>query len=154
LTFGKKKGLLNFYQERFISLSFSFSFFGGRRGDYGEFHFFFLTCSFCSLTPPFLFSLFFSLIRETYEWNEEHIPYAYYTGRGCLERDIESLVPDTTDEIILYCAGGNRSLIAAHNLKEMGYTNVKSLKGGIGEWKRSGKMVNRSSTTYGDVHKS
>ena len=43
--------------------------------------------------------------RETYEWNEEHIPYALYTGRGCLERDVEGIVPDVQDEIVVYCVG-------------------------------------------------
>lgn len=77
-------------------------------------------------------------IRETYEWNEEHIPGAYYLGRGCLERDIEHLVPETNDEIILYCAGGVRSVLAAESLQRMGYSNVSSLQGGLAAWLSAG----------------
>ncbi|KAJ3114614.1 1-phosphatidylinositol 4,5-bisphosphate phosphodiesterase delta-4 [Phlyctochytrium bullatum] len=80
-------------------------------------------------------------VRETNEWNEDRIPFAVYTGRGCLERDIEQFVPDTYDEIVLYCASGARSLIAADTLRQMGYRNVASLTGGITEWKKSGKKV-------------
>ncbi|KAI8853812.1 Rhodanese-like domain-containing protein [Chytridium lagenaria] len=90
-------------------------------------------------------------VRETYEWNEERIPNASYVGRGCLERDIEQLVPDTFDEVVLYCAGGNRSLIAADSLRRMGYKNVSSLAGGISEWKRSGKKTEHNFNTYSDV---
>ncbi|KAJ3216750.1 hypothetical protein HDU67_009076 [Dinochytrium kinnereticum] len=90
-------------------------------------------------------------VRETYEWNEERIPTALYIGRGCLERDIEQLAPDTFDEIVLYCAGGGRSLIAADSLRRMGYKNVASLAGGIGEWKRSGKKTEHSFNTYSDL---
>ena len=50
----------------------------------------------------------------------------------------ESLVPNTSDEIILYCAAGQRSLLSAESLLRMGYKNVYTLAGGIGEWKRAG----------------
>ncbi|KAJ3109780.1 hypothetical protein HDU97_000010 [Phlyctochytrium planicorne] len=89
-------------------------------------------------------------VREPYEWNEEHIPYAIYTGRGCLERDIEKLVSDTSDEIVLYCAGGNRSILAADTLKRMGYTNVSFLSGGMGAWKRAQKRIIQNFKTYSE----
>ncbi|KAJ3401288.1 hypothetical protein HDU80_006144 [Chytriomyces hyalinus] len=80
-------------------------------------------------------------IRETYEWNQGRIPNGFYTGRGNLERDIETYVPDTHDGIVLYCAGGVRSILAGESLKRMGYKNVCSLAGGIGAWKSAGKAV-------------
>ncbi|KAJ3180151.1 hypothetical protein HDU85_004154 [Gaertneriomyces sp. JEL0708] len=89
-------------------------------------------------------------VRETYEWNEEHLPFAVYTGRGCLERDIESLVPDLYDEVILYCAGGNRSIVAADTLKKMGYQNVSSLAGGIGAWKKAGQPLVQNFQMYSE----
>ncbi|KAJ3407774.1 hypothetical protein HDV05_005299 [Chytridiales sp. JEL 0842] len=98
--------------------------------------------------PPESFHLFD--VRETYEWNEERIPYAFYTGRGTLERDIESLVPDVADEIVLYCAGGSRSLIAADSLTKMGYKNVASLQGGIGAWKLKAKRIEQNTKTFSD----
>ncbi|KAJ3320087.1 hypothetical protein HDU76_000386, partial [Blyttiomyces sp. JEL0837] len=98
--------------------------------------------------PPDTFHLFD--VRETYEWNEGHIPYAYYTGRGCLERDIESLVPDTYDQIVVYCAGGARSVLAAESLQRLGYKNVSSLAGGIGAWRNAGMPVRQNFRSYSE----
>lgn len=67
-------------------------------------------------------------VRETYEWNEDKIPYAIYTGRGNLERDIEGMVPNLDDEVILYCAGGFRSIIAADSLQKM-YSDLFNISG-------------------------
>ena len=41
---------------------------------------------------------------------------------------------EKSDEIVLHCHHGVRSLKAAKTLKEMGFANVKSLRGGIDEW--------------------
>lgn len=87
-------------------------------------------------------------VRETGEWNGEHIPGATYTGRGCLERDVERLIPDATDAIVVYCAAGARSLLAARALKEMGYTNVSSLAGGLAAWKGAGLPVAKNQRVY------
>ncbi|KAJ3386117.1 hypothetical protein HDU92_002677 [Lobulomyces angularis] len=87
-------------------------------------------------------------VRETYEWNEYHIPYATYTGRGCLERDVEGIIPDPYDEIIVYCAGGVRSLLAAESLQKLGYKNVFNLEGGIGAWKKAGLTIVKNRTPY------
>ncbi|KAJ3390158.1 hypothetical protein HDU84_007854 [Entophlyctis sp. JEL0112] len=90
-------------------------------------------------------------VRETHEWNEGRIPQAFYTGRGNLERDIGSYVPDIHDEIVVYCAGGVRSVVAADILQRMGYKNVASLAGGIGAWKAAGKPVTQpQGKTYSD----
>jgi rhodanese-related sulfurtransferase len=77
-------------------------------------------------------------VREDHEWSQGRIPGAVHLGRGILERDIESNVPDRSSEIVLYCGGGYRSALAADNLQKMGYRNVKSMAGGIGEWRRRG----------------
>jgi sulfur-carrier protein adenylyltransferase/sulfurtransferase len=52
-------------------------------------------------------------------------------------------VPQKSSEIVLYCAGGTRSALAARALGELGYTNVKSLAGGFGAWKRAGLPFDR-----------
>jgi hypothetical protein len=44
-------------------------------------------------------------------------------------------VPDPETELVLYCAGGARSALAAKSLLDMGYTNVSSMAGGFGRWK-------------------
>ena len=55
-----------------------------------------------------------------------------------IERDIERKMPDKERELILYCGGGFRSVLAADNLKKMGYTNVISMDGGWREWNEAG----------------
>ncbi|VFS53034.1 rhodanese-like domain-containing protein [Budvicia aquatica] len=59
-------------------------------------------------------------VREESEWNKDHIPGAQHLGRGVLERDIETRVPDKTTPIILYCGGGYRSALAAESIQKNG----------------------------------
>jgi len=77
-------------------------------------------------------------VREKYEWDEGHIPDALHVPRGFLELRIEEAVPDKSQQVVLYCAGGTRSLIAGSTLQQMGYDNVISMAGGFGQWKGSG----------------
>jgi sulfur-carrier protein adenylyltransferase/sulfurtransferase len=77
-------------------------------------------------------------VREKYEWDEGHIPTAVHVPRGYLELRIENAVPDKTEPVLLYCAGGTRSVLAARTLQEMGYSNVRSLRGGFTAWKDAG----------------
>ncbi|MCC6244329.1 MAG: sulfurtransferase [Gemmatimonadaceae bacterium] len=79
-------------------------------------------------------------IREQNEWNLGHPAPAQYIGRGVLESQIESRVPRDA-EVVLCCASGNRSALAAVTLQEMGYTNVASLAGGFRDWVASGGEV-------------
>ncbi|KAJ3174388.1 hypothetical protein HDU88_000356 [Geranomyces variabilis] len=90
-------------------------------------------------------------VRETKEWNQGRLPYAVYTGRGCLERDIEGIVADPYDEIVLYCGSGMRSVLAADALQKLGYKNVTSLRGGIGAWTKEGLPLGQSSKTFSDL---
>ncbi|HLI90749.1 MAG TPA: molybdopterin-synthase adenylyltransferase MoeB [Ktedonobacteraceae bacterium] len=77
-------------------------------------------------------------VREKIEWNEGHIPGAIHVPRGYLELQIEEAVPDKNKTVVLYCAGGVRSLMAGATLQQMGYKNVISMAGGFGQWKNSG----------------
>ncbi|MEO7520889.1 MAG: rhodanese-like domain-containing protein [Gemmatimonas sp.] len=79
-------------------------------------------------------------IREQNEWSLGHLPNALYIGRGVLEREVEQRVPRDAN-IVLYCASGNRSALAARVLEEMGYTSVASMSGGIREWVDRGGAV-------------
>ncbi len=74
-------------------------------------------------------------VREKDEFDAGHIPTAKHFSKGVIERDIESAVPDTEKEIVLYCGGGYRSALAADNLQKMGYKNVISMSGGWRGWK-------------------
>ncbi|MCA9476784.1 MAG: sulfurtransferase, partial [Nitrospira sp.] len=73
-------------------------------------------------------------VREDREVRKGIIPGAIHIGRGVLERDIESMIPDKNAEMVLYCGGGYRSVLAAENLQKMGYAKVWSLEGGIKAW--------------------
>lgn len=76
--------------------------------------------------------------REDSEWEAGHAKGAIHIGKGVIERDIESVIPDKNAEIILYCGGGFRSALAADNLQKMGYKNVISMDGGIRAWTQAG----------------
>jgi len=76
-------------------------------------------------------------VREESEWANGHLPGAMHLGKGVIERDIETKVPDPDQEIILYC-GGYRSALAADNLQRMGYRNVKRYAGGKQDWVEAG----------------
>lgn len=73
-------------------------------------------------------------VREESEWNNGHIEGAIHLGKGIIERDIESKLPDKNTPIVLYCGGGFRSALAADMVQNMGYTNVHSMDGGWREW--------------------
>jgi rhodanese-related sulfurtransferase len=77
-------------------------------------------------------------VREDHEWEKGHLPGATHLGKGIIERDVETAIPDTNAEIVLYCGGGYRSALAADTLNRMGYTNVSSMDGGFRGWKEAG----------------
>ncbi len=77
-------------------------------------------------------------VRESDEHDQGAIETARLVPRGLLEGAIGMHVDDLDEKIILYCAGGARSALAAQTLKRMGYTNVSSLRGGFGRWKTDG----------------
>jgi rhodanese-related sulfurtransferase len=80
-------------------------------------------------------------VREDNEWNTAHAAGAIHLGKGIIERDIETTVPDKSTELILYCGGGYRSALASDALQQIGYTNVFSMAGGWKAWRTSGGEV-------------
>jgi rhodanese-related sulfurtransferase len=77
-------------------------------------------------------------VREESEYAAGRIPGARHIGRGVLERDVETLIPDPDADLVLYCGGGYRSALAALNLQKMGYRRVVSMDGGIRGWREAG----------------
>jgi sulfur-carrier protein adenylyltransferase/sulfurtransferase len=77
-------------------------------------------------------------VREGDEWRQGHIPQAVGIPRGFLELRVEEKVPDHKTPVILQCASGTRSLLAARSLRELGYENVYNLTGGFNAWKDRG----------------
>ena len=77
-------------------------------------------------------------VREASEWEQGHLPDAIHISKSYVEQQIENAVPDRDTPVILYCAGGVRSLFAAQSLEQLGYTNVASMSGGFQAWKSQG----------------
>lgn len=77
-------------------------------------------------------------VREESEFAAGHMPGSIHLGKGIIERDIVAKVPDKDAQVILYCGGGFRSVLAAENLQKMGYRRVVSMDGGWRAWKQGG----------------
>jgi molybdopterin/thiamine biosynthesis adenylyltransferase/rhodanese-related sulfurtransferase len=78
-------------------------------------------------------------VREADEHETGAIPGSTHIARGVLESAAAARLPDRSAEIVLYCAVGERSALAAESLMELGYANVSSLAGGVQRWKREGR---------------
>ena len=79
-------------------------------------------------------------VREPNEWNLGHLPKAMHIPRGTLEGKVEEMIPRDR-KVVVYCASGNRSALAADTLQQMGYGSVASLAGGFRGWAESGGVV-------------
>ncbi|KAG9291572.1 hypothetical protein G9A89_021991 [Geosiphon pyriformis] len=97
-------------------------------------------------------------VRENDEQLAGIIPGAILLPRGVLERDVERKVVSVEEvngengkNVVIYCAGGVRSILAAESLIRLGYKkeNIKSLSGGYDEWKNNGFKVEN----YGNSEK-
>ena len=82
-------------------------------------------------------------VREDGEWAAGHAAGSIHLGKGIIERDIESKVPDKETTLVLYCGGGFRSALAGDALRQMGYANVISLDGGWRAYQSSGLPVEK-----------
>src|ERR1035437_1900794 len=76
-------------------------------------------------------------VREPQELTAGMIPGAVSLPRGMLEQDIDKLTTDKDKQIVIYCAGGGRSLLSAYMLGRMGFRNAISLIGGYEQWTKS-----------------
>ena len=79
------------------------------------------------------------------------IPGAVHAPRGMLEFYADPSLPYHREEfqpdgrIILHCASGGRSALAAKTLQDMGYSNVAHLDGGIKAWQEEGRPTQQGS---------
>lgn len=80
-------------------------------------------------------------VRERDEFVDGSIEGAQFIPRGLLDVKIENLEGNRDREILLFCAGGTRSLLAAKSLKDLGYSNVTSVAGGFSAWKQEGYPI-------------
>src|ERR1700742_2376828 len=82
-------------------------------------------------------------VRENEEWDAGHIPGAKHVPRGYLESRVEGAIgADRSQRVVVYCASGQRSALAANTLTQLlGYEDVASMNGGITLWKDRGYDV-------------
>jgi len=85
-------------------------------------------------------------VREPGELQAGFLPGAINVPRGMLEVKADPSMPphdvrlaNRGQAIVVYCASGARSLLAASTLQEMGFTNVKSMAGGFCAWQQEGR---------------
>lgn len=80
-------------------------------------------------------------VREADEFEAGHVPGAKLIPRGLLELRSQEELPDKDARIVVHCALGGRGALAAKTLREMGYTNVANMEGGMKAWGEKGFEV-------------
>ena len=78
--------------------------------------------------------------REPQEYNLGHIPGAVFIPRGQMETKVEAVIPRDR-KVVIYCASGNRSALAAETMMQMGYSDVASMSDGFRGWVNAGGDV-------------
>ena len=81
-------------------------------------------------------------VREGDEWEQGHLNQAIFLPRGFLEVKADKTLTEKSQPIVIYCAGGTRSALAATTLQDMGYKDVRNL-GGFKGWAESGGAVEK-----------
>src|SRR5438477_9923321 len=90
-------------------------------------------------------------VREPNEWNVEHIPDAVHLPLARVESEVESVLPDKSAPIVVYCRSGRRSFNAQQTMLRLGYENVENMEGGILDW--DGPVVSESSLTRDQLNR-
>lgn len=90
-------------------------------------------------------------VREPAEFATGHVPGAVNIPRGVLEFEIEAhpavgcatdaALADRQRSIVVYCRSGGRAALAALSLQQLGFTDVRSMAGGIMAWSAAGLQV-------------
>jgi molybdopterin/thiamine biosynthesis adenylyltransferase/rhodanese-related sulfurtransferase len=89
-------------------------------------------------------------VREQDEYEQGAIPGALHIPRGYVEIQVEGRIPDKSQPVVVYCAGGTRSAFAAKALQDLGYSDVFSMAGGFNKWKDEGKEWSAPRTLNAD----
>jgi rhodanese-related sulfurtransferase len=85
-------------------------------------------------------------VREPDEYAQGALPGAVHLPRGNLEFQVDGRLPDKSQPIVVYCAGGGRSAFAAKTLADLGYADVVSMAGGFNKWKDEGREWRKPAT--------
>lgn len=73
-------------------------------------------------------------VREPEEFEAGHIPGAINVRASILSQEIPGILKDPSHSVVVVCAGGNRSALAALELQDLAYTGVVSLQSGLRDW--------------------
>lgn len=90
-------------------------------------------------------------VRTPEEWAQGCPEGALRVARDSLELDIEAEVPELDRTVLVLCAAGRRSLLAADALRRLGYTDVRSVEGGFSAWKAAGLPIEMPPTMSGEL---
>lgn len=90
-------------------------------------------------------------VREPNEWEAGHIPGALHAPRGMIEWYADpsyanhkaQLAEAREKNVVIHCASGGRSLLAAQSLQRLGFKNVSSMAGGYKDWSAKGLPVEK-----------
>lgn len=82
-------------------------------------------------------------VREGPEFATGYMPGAINLPRGMVEFKINTMVPDRTTNILVYCGIDLRGPLATQTLNEMGYRNAFNLIGGLNVWKAAGYPITK-----------
>jgi rhodanese-related sulfurtransferase len=90
-------------------------------------------------------------VREPNEWESGHIPGALHAPRGMIEWYADpsyanhkaQLAEAREQNVVIHCASGGRSLLAAQSLQRLGFKNVSSMAGGFNDWSAKGLPVEK-----------
>ena len=87
-----------------------------------------------------------------------HMALGYIKGAALipadeLEMTVHHLLPDKSKPMLIYCESGHRSVFTALTLKEMGYTHVSAMAGGMTAWREAGYDDRKRDTPHaGPAH--
>jgi sulfur-carrier protein adenylyltransferase/sulfurtransferase len=82
-------------------------------------------------------------VREPEEYQRGHLPGAISIPRGVIEGQAPQILRDPGAAIVVYCASGMRSALAADTLQQMGYASLRSMAGGFRSWSQIGGPAER-----------
>ncbi len=80
-------------------------------------------------------------VRRAEEYQSGHLPDAILAPLGTTAREMAKV--DRNIPVLLICKSGHRSQAAARDLLKMGFTDVYHLKGGMDQWKRENRPIER-----------
>ena len=80
-------------------------------------------------------------VRERDSFESGHLPGAMNLPRGQLELKVNSVLPDPTERIVVYCEYGKISTLAAATLRELGYMRAVAMAGGVEAWREEGRRL-------------